>query len=176
MVRQWFSISAVLAMLALMVASDSSQGRERRLLRRFRGYNDNAVMTNVPTTEMQTVAVRQRGNGRRYRAYPESQLAMGPQTEFRRSFYVAPGQPAPVYLTLRVPPQADILIDGEKTIQKGAVRQYVSPPVATDGKFSYEITAKWTDDGKPLSQTRKVAVRGGQEVTVDLRKPMQEKK
>jgi uncharacterized protein (TIGR03000 family) len=188
MVRQWFSISAVLATAALMIACDASQARERRF-RRWRGnYDNSTVMTSTqgspgtevtqatePTQPTESVAVRQRRFGRRYTTYPATQTATVSGTDTRQAFYPPAGRESPVLLTLRVPAQAEILFDGEKTMQKGALRTFISPPLSPDGKYAYEIKANWTEDGQPRSDTRKVDVRAGQNLTVDFTKPVADK-
>jgi uncharacterized protein (TIGR03000 family) len=198
MVRHWFSLCAVLAVATLMVTSDASQARERRLFRRWRG--DNAFMTSTQTTETVMVrerrlgrrfrtysyaeesmvssvptygpVVRERRLGRRFRSYPEPIVTAPPQMEARRSLYEPPAQPTPAYLTLRVPAQAEISFDGEKTMQKGALRRYISPPVNPSGMYTYEIKAKWMQDGQERVVTRNVDVRAGEQLQVDLTRPV----
>src|SRR5262249_30195030 len=119
MVRQWFSVSAVLAVSALLVAGDASQARERRLLRRFRGDPDNVVMAGSPTESYRVV--RERRFGRRGHFYTETYVTEGTQTGVRRAMYLAPESataPSPVLLDVRAPADAEILFDGAKTVQK----------------------------------------------------------
>jgi uncharacterized protein (TIGR03000 family) len=82
--------------------------------------------------------------------------------------------PAPntVLLNVRVPEaDAEVWIDGVKTTQRGTARQYISPPLTPGQRYSYEITARWTENGKEVSQTRKVPIQAGQNVSVDFTQP-----
>jgi uncharacterized protein (TIGR03000 family) len=175
MVRQWFSVSAVLAVSALLVAGDASQARERRLLRRFRGDSDNVVMAGSPTESYWVV--RERRFGRRGRVYAETYVTEGTQTGVRRAMYLAPESttaPSPVLLDVRAPADTEILFDGAKTVQKGTLRRFISPPINPGHEYTYEILAKWKENGQERSQTRKVDVRAGQTLMVDLTKPAEE--
>jgi uncharacterized protein (TIGR03000 family) len=74
----------------------------------------------------------------------------------------------PVTLQVKVSANAEILFDGRKTRQTGAVREFVSPPIPAQGTFTYTITARWMENGQPVEQTRTVNVKAGQRVTVDF--------
>jgi uncharacterized protein (TIGR03000 family) len=91
----------------------------------------------------------------------------GTETEMRQSFYSGPGA-APVLVTLRVPAQAAILFDGAPTTQQGTLRTYISPPIDSQAQYHYDVTAKWTEAGKERTQSRKIMVRGGERLLVDL--------
>jgi uncharacterized protein (TIGR03000 family) len=79
----------------------------------------------------------------------------------------APVQPAPVRVTVHVPPDADVWFNGNQTQQKGPVRQFMTPPIA-DGNYKYEIRAAWRVDGQLVTLARTVAVRPGINVDVDF--------
>ena len=66
-----------------------------------------------------------------------------------------------------------MLIDGTRTTRQGAERQFVSPPLEPGKRYSYEIEARWTEDGKEVSQTRKVVVEAGRRIDVDFTRPAQ---
>ena len=51
------------------------------------------------------------------------------------------------FIQVRVPAAAEIWFDGEKTSQTGSVRDFVSPALQTGRSFTYEIRARWTDEG-----------------------------
>jgi len=89
----------------------------------------------------------------------------------RRSYYTLPGQrfaDGSVQLSVRVPPDAEILIDGRQTMQRGTTRLFVSPPLSPDREFRYEVQARWMENGKEVNRTKSVPVRAGQFVQVDL--------
>jgi uncharacterized protein (TIGR03000 family) len=72
---------------------------------------------------------------------------------------------------IRVPSDAQIWFDGDKTSQTGSFRQFVSPQLEPDKTYTYQIRAKWIKDGGSVEQTRTVAVRAGQHVGVDFLAP-----
>jgi uncharacterized protein (TIGR03000 family) len=73
-------------------------------------------------------------------------------------------------LTVRVPADADIWIDGEVTQQTGAVRKFVSPPLSP-GEYTYQVRARWMQDGRQVVQTRRIPVSPGERRTVDFMQP-----
>jgi uncharacterized protein (TIGR03000 family) len=81
----------------------------------------------------------------------------------------APEQPA--YVRVLLPSEKDKLtIEGQPTQQKGKSRLYVSPPLALDKNYTYTVEATWAKNGyTDVIRTRKVPVRAGQTVEVDLR-------
>jgi len=72
----------------------------------------------------------------------------------------------PAHVTLKVPADAVVTFDGVKTDAKGAVREYNSPPLAAGKQFSYDVTAKWEEDGHTVTQTQNVPVSAGAHPTV----------
>jgi uncharacterized protein (TIGR03000 family) len=141
MMRKGFSFAAVLALAVLMVAVDASQAQLLRRGRRDRGSNDDAVITN-------------------------------PQTQIRQSNYspetMDATRTAPVYLDVRVPANAEVIVETEKTTQTGPRRSFISPPITTGRNYMYEIKATWLENGQNVVRTRKVDVRAGEQVMVDF--------
>jgi uncharacterized protein (TIGR03000 family) len=76
-----------------------------------------------------------------------------------------------VYLTVQVPAAAEIWFQGTKTTQKGPVRLFESPPLKPGKTYTYTIRARWTDNGRPIEQTREVAVHAGEWTKVDFSAP-----
>jgi uncharacterized protein (TIGR03000 family) len=72
----------------------------------------------------------------------------------------------PVYIEVRVPADADIWFDDAKTTQTGTVREFVSPPLTPGHDYTYDIRARWTEEGRHVSHTRRVAVHAGERVSV----------
>jgi uncharacterized protein (TIGR03000 family) len=156
MLRRWLGIALVLAVAATMLAADAAQARERRMRgRRARNYDSGSSYSSESSP---------------------GYMVMGTYTDagVRQSFYYAPDSTppstrnAPVLIDVRTPPDAQILFDGQKTTQTGMTRSFVSPPLKPGQNFSYEIKAKWTEDGKEFSRTRKVPVHSGEWLIVDL--------
>jgi len=76
------------------------------------------------------------------------------------------------FVDLRVPANAEIWFEGDKTAQAGALRHFVSPNLESGRTFTYDIRARWTDpNGKVVDQTRKVKVEAGRRTMVDFNTP-----
>ena len=73
-------------------------------------------------------------------------------------------------LTLRVsvPASAELFVDGVKTAQTGADRVFESPPGDAGRDVSYELTARWVENGAPVERTRSVGGKAGETVRVDF--------
>jgi uncharacterized protein (TIGR03000 family) len=70
-----------------------------------------------------------------------------------------------------VPAGASLWFNGALTTQLGAERDFTSPSLTPGTAFTYEIKARWMQDGRPVEQTREVEVRAGQTTTVDFNAP-----
>ena len=66
---------------------------------------------------------------------------------------------------VRVPANAELWFEGSTTTSRGSVREFQSPPL-TPGRYTYEIRARWTENGRAITQTQKVAVSPGAHVAV----------
>jgi uncharacterized protein (TIGR03000 family) len=63
-----------------------------------------------------------------------------------------------------------VMVDDKPTRPGGAEREFISPPLDPRRSFSYTIQATWMPNNYvTITRTRKVEVRGGQTVEVDLR-------
>jgi uncharacterized protein (TIGR03000 family) len=85
--------------------------------------------------------------------------------------YSAPATDEGAHMRVIVPPDAQIWFDGTPTTQTGSVRSFDSPPLTPGRRFTYEIRAQWREDGRDVTQTRRVAVHAGDAVTVDFTQP-----
>jgi uncharacterized protein (TIGR03000 family) len=83
------------------------------------------------------------------------------------SYDTAPADTS-AHIRMEVPASAEIWIDGAKTLQTGSVRNFVSPPLNTAHKYSYEVTCRWLADGRPVEITRQVSVRANTWTSVDF--------
>jgi uncharacterized protein (TIGR03000 family) len=73
------------------------------------------------------------------------------------------------FIQVRVPPNAELWFEGDKTRQTGATRSFVSPALENGKEFTYDIRARWTGpDGQPVDQTRQVKVQAGRRAMVDF--------
>jgi uncharacterized protein (TIGR03000 family) len=98
-----------------------------------------------------------------------------PQKQLDASLFQRPEKSRPVVVTIRVPsPDAEVWFDGQRTRQEGAQRLFESPALHP-GKYSYQIRAKWRQNGKNMEETRTVQVQPGDRVTVDFTSPEQKR-
>ena len=82
------------------------------------------------------------------------------------------GQPDGVArVTVIVPPGAEVSFDDVTTLSKGAIRQYDSPPLEPGTRYTYDIKASWNDNGREVTQTQRVEVTAGAQVTVRFPAP-----
>ena len=190
MLRKWIGIASVIAVAAVMLAADASQARERRFFGRRNRSNDYDNTTYVasdgaymPASDTMVVQPQDgRRSGRRSRGYasngyyaPEGRyLAPNAPGIERRADYYSPdglsasGREIPVYLEVLIAPTAEIIIEGAKTTQTGSRRLFVSPPLKSGQNYTYELKAKWTENGKEMNRSRKIPVRAGETKMVDL--------
>jgi uncharacterized protein (TIGR03000 family) len=85
--------------------------------------------------------------------------------------------PAPVdgegiaRVTVVVPADAEVFFDGTATTLTGTERTFHTPPLKEGSSFYYTVRARWTEDGKPVEQTRKVVVKAGDQLRVAFPSP-----
>jgi len=72
-------------------------------------------------------------------------------------------------VTVKVPSNATVWFDGVQMSTTGSVRQYQTPPLAP-GQYSYEVRARWSENGREVNQTQQVAVTA--RATVEVGFPM----
>jgi len=99
--------------------------------------------------------------------YP--QVAGTPADSSRDSLYYAP-EPVDNTARLRilVPADAKVWVGGQETGQSGQEREFGSPPLTPGKSFTYEVKARWMQNGEPVEQTRKVKVMANRTTTVDF--------
>jgi uncharacterized protein (TIGR03000 family) len=76
-----------------------------------------------------------------------------------------------VLIGVRVPENAEIWFDGEKTSQKGTLREFVTPPLDPGQKYTYEIKARWDENGREVTRLRKQEVYAGDRLLVNMLAP-----
>ena len=77
----------------------------------------------------------------------------------------------PATVVLSVPADAEVWFDGVATSQRGAQRTFRTPPLAKGDHYHYTVRARWTEDGKPVDESQRVAVRAGEQVRVGFPLP-----
>jgi len=123
-----------------------------------------------------------------YGAYPYSYYSYGanpyygsssayPRTpeEYGTAAAQAQAPPPPkddmAHLLVIVPENAELWFNGTKTTQTGPQREFVSPELTPGKNYSYEIKARWNENGKTVEQTRTVPVQANDWKTVDFTQP-----
>lgn len=97
----------------------------------------------------------------------------------RRAFYpLDPANTAPVtsLITVRVPANAELMLEGQKTTATGMVRQFTSPPLERGSIYSYDIHAKWMENGREVHRTMTMSFQPGQEVNANFIAPVVERR
>jgi uncharacterized protein (TIGR03000 family) len=74
-------------------------------------------------------------------------------------------------VTVIVPADAAVYFDGSPTTETGTDRQFTTPPLEKGSNYTYQIRATWNANGETVSRTKKVEVRAGADVRVDLTNP-----
>ncbi len=76
-------------------------------------------------------------------------------------------------LTVNVPQDARVLVNGVATRSTGSLRRYVSRNLTPGFDYTYEVKAEVTVNGKPVVQTKTVQLRAGQqtELAFDMNSP-----
>ena len=71
-------------------------------------------------------------------------------------------------ISVRVPPDAKITFSGHETKEQGTFREFVTPSLADNRTYSYEMRAKWTENGQAVDRTREILVHPGDRIHVDF--------
>jgi len=77
----------------------------------------------------------------------------------------------PVHVTVNVPDGAQVWVADAPSNQTGPTQTFVSPPIEPGVDYTYVVRATWTENGQPVSRTKRVTVRAGDRVTVDMTQP-----
>jgi uncharacterized protein (TIGR03000 family) len=72
-------------------------------------------------------------------------------------------------IIVQVASDAEVWIEGVRTKQKGALREFVSPPLDPGVNYAYEIRATWKNNGEVVSDVQRVAVRAGDRMKIIFR-------
>ena len=74
-------------------------------------------------------------------------------------------------VTVNVPVNAELWIDGSKTTSTGTVREFQSPPLTSGSRYSYDLRARWNENGHEVTQTQQVEITAGAHVSVSFPLP-----
>jgi len=67
-----------------------------------------------------------------------------------------------VLINVNVPADAKIIFQGMMTKQTGTQRSFESPPIDPRLAYTYEVQARWMENGKEISQSRRIPVLAGE--------------
>jgi uncharacterized protein (TIGR03000 family) len=70
-------------------------------------------------------------------------------------------------VTVRLPANSQLWFDSSITNSTGPVREFQSPSL-DPGRYTYEVRARWTENGRDITQTQTVTVSPGAHVTADF--------
>jgi len=76
-------------------------------------------------------------------------------------------------VTVSVPANAEIWFEGNKMTSTGSVREFQSPPLTPGKRYTYEVRARWKENGQEVTQTQQVEVTAGTRVNVQFPEPLQ---
>jgi len=72
-------------------------------------------------------------------------------------------------INVRLPDaDAQVWFDDTQTRQRGTMREFASPSLEPDTKYTYEVRARWTENGKPMESKKTISVRANGTATVDF--------
>jgi len=72
------------------------------------------------------------------------------------------------HVTIKAPTDAQIWFDGAPTNSTGAVREFETPPLTPGEQYSYDVRARWHENGHEVAQVRHVQFAAGQHVHVEF--------
>ncbi len=177
MKKRWFAAAVAAVVLVLLVA-DSASAQRRLRGRRNRGYN-NGYVSGPGYYGGSGYGGYGYGLGPVYGPglMPGYVLGTDGMTSTISGYY-SPGTPLgaaglgldsrSALIDIRVPPDAQITFDGDRTAQTGPNRLFSSPPLDRGQAYHYTVKARWTENGRQVDRTRRVEVRAGQRTTVDF--------
>jgi uncharacterized protein (TIGR03000 family) len=96
------------------------------------------------------------------------QNAPPPEGELKKKPEAFHAPAAPAYITVNLPEDAKLFINDQPTRSTSTERRFASPPLNRDQQHTYPLRAEIMRDGQPVTVTREVAVRGGEETRVRL--------
>jgi uncharacterized protein (TIGR03000 family) len=67
-----------------------------------------------------------------------------------------------------VDPNADLWFNGVKMQQTGRQRDFITPELQPGKSYSYEVRAKWTQNGKQYDKTRTLTVQAGEQIGLNF--------
>jgi uncharacterized protein (TIGR03000 family) len=75
------------------------------------------------------------------------------------------------FITVKVPPDAEVRFDGYKTTTTGPVRRFETPLLKPRQPYTYTVEARWKENGREVTQKQDVPVAAGANVRLDFPLP-----
>ena len=72
------------------------------------------------------------------------------------------------HLTVNVPEDAEVWVEGWKSSATGVTRRISSPPLTPGKRYTYDVRARWQEDGHEVTQEQKVAITAGDHASLDF--------
>jgi uncharacterized protein (TIGR03000 family) len=108
-------------------------------------------------------------------SYADGTTSAAPSQGDYQSLYPPATVSAPsetgAHVTVNVPEDAQLWFNGTLTTSTGTVRQFDSPPFTPGYRYSYKVQARWEENGKEVTQTQRVEVAPGANVSVTFPVP-----
>jgi uncharacterized protein (TIGR03000 family) len=79
------------------------------------------------------------------------------------------GQPAEI--TLNVPLDAIVFVDGQRTNTSGLSRRFVTPPLSSGQKYYYDVKVSWIEGSRPRVYNRHLSFKAGDRIALNLAQP-----
>lgn len=86
----------------------------------------------------------------------------------------APPPPTPdpqAHFLIRVPPDAELWLDGVKTGQTGPTRVFLTPALEPGEPYVYTVCARWSDGGRVIEQSKDLVLHAGDWVSITFPTP-----
>jgi uncharacterized protein (TIGR03000 family) len=102
-----------------------------------------------------------------YQSYYPYQFALPTQPLAARPLAVPNRAPPPDKAEVQifvVDPAAEIWFNGVKMEQTGQERELLTPELTPGKSYTYEVRARWTQNGKQYERTRSITVRAGEQI------------
>jgi uncharacterized protein (TIGR03000 family) len=72
----------------------------------------------------------------------------------------------PADVTVNVPASAEVWFDGRKMTSTGSVRNYQTPPLSPNQRYSYNVKARWEENGREVVQNQVISFAPGNHTAV----------
>jgi uncharacterized protein (TIGR03000 family) len=92
----------------------------------------------------------------------------GPSADIGQPVVSSTPSDTTAHVTVKVPADAEVWLEGKKTTSTGSVREFQSPPLEAGYEYTYTLRARWLQNGKEITQTQEVGVSAGAHVNVDF--------